>query len=139
MNDKKKKIRWLSFGLGFFQLFISLGAIAGGLGLILEPDGSNLGFSVELLNNSPFSDYLIPGIVLFVFIGIGNLVGGIVSFMRYKYAGEIAAVLGFALIIWIVVELFWIDPFWLHPLYSIFGCVELALGFLLRRSLPTVF
>lgn len=123
----------LSVGLGLFQLFISLGALAGGAGLILEPDGSNLGFSVALLNASPFSDYLIPGVVLFLFIGLGTLAGGVATFVRYRYAGEMAAVLGMILIVWIVVELLWIELFWLHPLYFIFGCAELALGLLLRR------
>ena len=104
-----------------------------------EPDGSSLGFSVELLTESPFLDYLIPGLILFVFIGVGNLIGGIVSFMHHRYAGEIGILLGLFLIVWIVVELFWIELFWLQPLYLIFGCLEFILGLLLRKMRENIF
>lgn len=68
-------------------MFIGLDGVGGGLGLVLEPGGANLGFPVEWLGNSPFSDYLIPGIYLLVINGIGSLLGAVASFRRYKYAG----------------------------------------------------
>ena len=92
MNEKGNKSRWLAFGLGALQVFIGLGGIAGGFGLVTEPSGANLGFHMEWLSKSPFSDYLIPGLILFIVIGIGSLAGGVLSVLRYRYSGEIAVV-----------------------------------------------
>lgn len=75
MNEKVKKGRGLAFGLGGLQVFIGLGGVSGGFGLVTEPSGANLGFHVDLLSKSPFSDYLIPGLILLIIIGLGSLVG----------------------------------------------------------------
>ena len=83
---------------------------------------------------SPFSDYLIPGLILLVVIGLGSLASGVLSMLRYRYTGEIAAVSGAFLMIWITAQVCWIGlTVWLQPLFFCFGAVELALGLLLRR------
>ena len=123
-------------GLGILQVFIGLGAVGGGLGLILEPSGANLGIPLELLKNSPFSTYLVPGIVLLMVNGLGSLVGAAASFTRYRYAGETAMALGVFLVAWIILEVYWIAAFhWLHALYLGLGLLELVLGWLLRKVL----
>ena len=135
MTEKGKKGRCLAFGLGGLQVFIGLGGVAGGFGLVTEPSGANLGFGVDLLSKSPFSDYLIPGLILLVIIGAGNLAGGVLSILRYRYAGEIAAVSGAFLMVWITAQVWWIGLIiWLQPLFFCFGIVELALGLLLRKT-----
>jgi hypothetical protein len=55
-------------------LFNGVGAFYGGGSLILQADGSGLGMNVSLLERSPFSDFLIPGIVLFVVNGISSFI-----------------------------------------------------------------
>ena len=85
-----RKSKRLANGLGVLQAFIGFGAVGGGLGLVLEPSGANLGIPLELLENSPFATYLIPGIVLLTVNGLGSLVGAAASFTRYQYAGEAA-------------------------------------------------
>ncbi len=135
MSEKGKKGRCLAFGLGGLQVFIGLGGISGGFGLVTDPSGANLGFHVDLLSKSPFSDYLIPGLILLVVIGIGSLTGGVLSILRYRYAGEIAALLGIFLVIWISAQVWWIGlTIWLQPLFFCFGMVELALGWLMWRT-----
>jgi hypothetical protein len=66
METTPRRNRDLVTGLGVLQLFIGLGAVGGGLVLILDPSGSKLGIPVELLKNTPFSTYLVPGIVLYL-------------------------------------------------------------------------
>jgi hypothetical protein len=135
---KRRRIR-LALGLGILQMFIGLGAVAGGVSLILEPNGSNFKFPIEWLSRSPSSNYLIPGMVLLAVNGIGSLAGGVASFMRYRYAGEIAVVLGIFLSLWIVIQVWWIGGLhWLHILYFVLGVLELMLGLLLRISFPTL-
>ncbi len=131
-----KKSKGLVIGLGALQVFIGLGAVGGGLGLALEPSGANLGIPLELLKNSPFSTYLVPGIVLLTVNGIGSLVGATVSFSRYRYAGETAMVLGVFLVAWIILQVYWIADFhWLHALYLCLGLLEFVLGWPLRNAL----
>ena len=88
--------RWPAILLGIIQIFIGIGAVPAGIAMIVDPSGNKLGMSLEMLTNSPFSDFLIPGIFLLVVNGIGSLFGGIVSFLRYRFAGEIASGLGFS-------------------------------------------
>ncbi len=93
-----------------------------------------MGMPTEILINSPFSDFLIPGIFLLLVNGIGSLSGGILSFLRYRFAGEIAGGLGFFLIVWIVAQVWWLGLHWLHFPYFIFGIVELILGLMLIKK-----
>jgi len=51
---------------------LGLGAIGGGGALILSPSGKLLGgLPLAMLNKTPFSDFLIPGIILFFVLGPG--------------------------------------------------------------------
>jgi hypothetical protein len=45
-------------------VFWGLGAIGGGVFLAKAPDGSAIGFELDLLDGTPFPDFLLPGIIL---------------------------------------------------------------------------
>ena len=122
-------------GLGVLQAFIGVGAVAGGLGLALDPSGESLGIPRELLEETPFATFLIPGIVLFAVNGLGSITGAIASFAQHRYAGHAAIVLAIFLIAWILAQVYWFAGFhWLHWLYLGLGIVELALGWSVWRS-----
>jgi len=124
--------------LGGLQLFIGLGAVGGGLALVLEPDGSVLGIPVDILGNSPFSSFFIPGLVLLLVNGLGSLAGAVASFRRLRFAGEAGVVLGLFLVAWIVMQVYWLGGFhWAHGLYLVSGLAESGLGGWLRRGRRT--
>jgi hypothetical protein len=127
--------RSLFNGLGVLQAFVGVGAVAGGLALVLEPSGESLGTPIELLEKTPFATFLVPGIVLFIVNGLGSLAGAVASFARQRYAGEIAVALGAFLIAWILVQVSWMAPHWLHALYFALGVLEAALGWSVRKSI----
>jgi len=136
MSTSEKKRNLLTKALGILQLFIGLGAVGGGLALVLEPNGSNLGVPLEMLKHSPFPDFLIPGIVLLLVNGIGSIAGSFSSFKQYQYCAEIALALGVFLASWIIIQVYWIQGFhWLHALYLSLGIIELIFGLLLRNTL----
>jgi hypothetical protein len=136
MSDTQREGCFLAVGLGALQVLIGLGAVGGGLAMVLDPSGANLRMSVDWLSGTPFPDYLVPGIVLLALNGLGSLVGAVASFTRYRYAGDIAIALGAFLIVWILAQVWWIGlTFWLQPLYFGFGVVELVLGWQLRKTL----
>ena len=121
-------------GLGALQAFIGLGALGGGLMLVIDPSGSALELPMSLLEGSPFPDFLIPGMFLLAVNGIGSMIGAGLSFTRRRYAQEIAIVLGAILVAWIVIQVVIISSFhWLHVLYFILGVVELGIGLYIRR------
>jgi hypothetical protein len=116
-------------GLGALQLLLGLGAVGGGLALVLEPSGSILGMPLEMLRRTPFSTYLVPGIVLLVCIGLGNLAGSVASFTRLRNAGKTAMALGLFLVAWIMLQVHWFAGFhWLHALYLGLGMLEFIFG-----------
>ena len=121
--------RRLRTGLGILQVFIGLGGAAGGLGLVLDPTGGNLTMPTESLANSPFSDFLVPGLVLLAVNGVGNLIGGMTSFAGWRRCGDVAVALGAFLMAWIVAQVWWIGLIHgLQPLYFCLGVLQLALG-----------
>jgi len=133
MDAPIRKSKGLANGLGSLQVFIGLGAVGGGLALVLEPSGAKLGVPLEALENSPFSTYLVPGIVLLVVNGLGSLVGAAASFTQHRRAGETAMALGVFLVAWIILQVYWFAAFhWLHALYLSLGLLELVLGRSLR-------
>ena len=108
-------------------VLLGIGALAGGLALVSKPDGSVMQFDTALLAGSPFSDYLIPGLVLGGVFGIGSLVVAAMGLRRSRLAPFLAFAIGCAQMIWIGVELAIIREFsFLHPTYFVIGLVIAA-------------
>lgn len=125
----------LARGLALLQAFIGLSAVIGGALLMLEPSGRLLNLPLELLAPSPFADYLIPGVILFTIIGLDSLVGGVASWLCWRYAGELALVLGTTLMVWILVQVHFVGyANWLQPFYFALGALEALLGLRLWRG-----
>lgn len=125
------KTRALYF-LIFLLAFLGLGAIGGGGVLILSPSGELIGMPLSLLDHSPFTSFLIPGIVLFTFLGLGPFL--LIFALLKKPEGSFAEMLNcfndmhwswtfsvymaFILIIWIQVQMVFIQAVsWLHAFY----------------------
>ena len=127
------------YGLGIFQILIGVGAVGGGLGLVLDPTGESLGMTAGWLAGSPFSTFLIPGLFLFMVNGLGTLLGSVATFKIHKLAGEIAMALGAVMVLWIIIQVAIIGyTSFLQPLYFVVGLLELLGGRWLRGHLRKV-
>jgi hypothetical protein len=126
ISAKKSTVR----ALGILQIFIGIGAVPVGLMFIIDPTGAGLGFSLESLADTPFRNYLVPGIFLLCVNGIGSLTGAFLTLRRQGLAGLAAAGLGAFLMAWIVVQVITLGPpiHWLQIMYFVLGAVELLLG-----------
>jgi len=89
---------------GILQLFIGIGAIACGIMMIIQPDGSLLGLPLKMLHNSPFRNFMIPGFLLFSVNGLGNGFSSILSFKKHALAGFAGIFFGFGMIVWLFVQ-----------------------------------
>ena len=132
-----KKVYRLLFGL---HAFVGIGAMAGGLAAITNP-GEPLGAPVELLKNSPFSDFFIPGIILFTIIGLGNVISAFMFRFKSRFQGYISSVFSWALIIWIVVQCIILrEVVFLHVLFFVIGLIQAVLSMSIlfeQRLFPT--
>ena len=116
-------------------LFNGISALFGGGALVADPSGNSLSIPVESLKNSSFSDFFISGLLLFVVLGLGSIVTCIVVIMRTKGYPFLTIFIGFALSIWISVQMLILHEVnWIHVLYGIIGIVLIILGIFLRRK-----
>ncbi len=117
--------------------FLGLSAIGGGGALIISPSGKLLGgLPLSILQNSPFANFLIPGIILFVVLGLFPtlLIFALVKktaspfaeyfnfFKDMHWAWSFSIYVTFALIIWIQVETIFVQGVgWLQTFYMLYA------------------
>lgn len=98
--------------------FIAITATVSGKLMISQPDGSILQLKPELLAGSPFSNYLVPGILLACVVGVVNVVAVFLNMMRHRQRYNAAIAGGAVIITWILVQVMMIGTIhWLHILY----------------------
>lgn len=114
---KKLLKRILSILVGFQ----GLSGLAGGFGLMLDPTGESLGIPQRWLANSMFDTYFIPGVILFVVLGIFPMICYAGLWKQKSWAISGSFVTGVALVIWIVVEIYMIGYQSNPPLQLIYG------------------
>ncbi|MBL7135478.1 MAG: hypothetical protein ISS81_02655 [Candidatus Marinimicrobia bacterium] len=129
----------------FLLAFLSLGALAGGAALIIEPNGGIMQMPVTMLKGSPFNNFLIPGMILFTVLGVfpalllyplikkpqlvwANLLN---IYSDMYWAWTYTLYVGFALIIWINVQIFIVKGVHIiHIIYVLLGLVIIAVALL---------
>lgn len=129
------KSKALYIWLGSILLFVAIGAIPSGLILVINPDGSSMGLPISMLDNAPFRDFLVPGIILMSFHGILGLLGAIYIYMRKRLSGYTGIFFSSGLLIWITVQGIMIGfGHFLQIIYLVIGIIEFILGILLIRN-----
>lgn len=125
----------LLYPLLVLHIFLGISALAGGGMLLLKPDGSLLGMSTDWLDQSPFNTYLIPGFILFTFIGLLPLFTavGLLRKPNWKWADTFniyphrhwawaySIYSGIMIIIWITIQLIMTQYFWIQPVMIFTG------------------
>jgi len=119
-REARPTLIYLLLALIFFQ---GVSGIFGGIGLVLDPSGRALQIPLKWLAGSPFGNYLIPGIILLLVLGIYPLVVFYGLFRRLPWSWPAALLLGIALLIWIGVEILVIGYQPQPPLQLIYGVV----------------
>ncbi len=120
----KKRYRFLCA----LHILVGVGAVCGGLAAITDPY-SPMGMPTETLKHSPFDNFLIPGLILFAVIGLGNLFSAGMFFTRTKYQGYFSSIFSWALVVWIVVQVIMLRAVaFLHVLFFLIGLVQAILS-----------
>ncbi len=117
------------------QAVIALTSLLGGGALIVGATvGENLfvqGLRADYLEGSPFTSYLVPGILLAVVVGGIHLTAFLMLKRRSRGSVFASAVAGFALLIWIFVQMAFIPFTVLQAIYFAAGLAEIGLVLLM--------
>jgi hypothetical protein len=116
-------------------IIVGINAVAGGYSFITDPTGSSLGISTQILTQSPFHDFLVPGIILFIANGVFSLLTAMASLAKLRFYSYAVILQGSILLGWIVIQLVMLRFF--HVLHLIFGITGLLLiisGMVLSKS-----
>ncbi len=120
----------------FMHVLLGIGAVFGGLVLVLDPSGGLIKRPITLLENSPFNNFLIPGIILFTMLGVFPLIISFALITKWEWLAPYtlnifaekhwswtySLYIGFALIIWVTVQVFMIDHVSIiHVVYILIG------------------
>ena len=109
--------------------FLGLTAVAGGVALltgVIEP-------GLELLDGSPFDDYVVPGLSL-TGVGMLSAVASALGWRRAAGAAALAAIAGAGIVIYEAVEVAVIGPHFLQAIYAALGLGIVALAATTRRG-----
>lgn len=110
-------------------LFNGTGALFGGWSLITDPTGQDLHLPQQLLEHSPFADFLIPGIILFTCVGIFSLLVLLWLNMQWKYHAQLLIIEGLLVTGWIIIQMILIrDISYLHFVFMGIGIFFVLAG-----------
>ncbi len=133
---------WVLIALLFF---IGVGAVISGAMLFSAPDGRLLQMSAEILAGTLFSNYLIPGLILFLFVGVFPIFTGysllrqppwawpdvLNPFKTIRWAWTASWTAGVIMLIWIAVETLLLGLIsFLQPVIAVYGAIIILLTLL---------
>ncbi|MFC1785469.1 hypothetical protein ACFL0J_07585 [Candidatus Neomarinimicrobiota bacterium] len=114
---KKPKLLLILIFLVFFQ---AISGLAGGFGLTFSPSGESIQMPLSLLDNTPFTNFFIPGLFLLIFLGVFPILLGYAMvkepnwnwankfnvYKKYHYLWTYSLYLGLMLILWINIQMY---------------------------------
>jgi hypothetical protein len=125
-------------GIAIFLLILTaLNALAAGYSMIVEPTGKDLGMQAgEVLKYSPFSSFLIPGLVLFIMIGVGCLITSYFMIKKIKHHDLLLIAQGIVITGWIVIQVAMFREFnWMHAFVGSTGLYLTFCGYNLHKKM----
>ena len=125
--------RWLIF----WTLFIGIGAVAGGLSMILDPSGKTLHMDGMLpyFQKLPFADvlfrdFLFSGFALLIVNGLTNLTAAVLLFRKKKLGAILGGIFGVTLMLWICIQFYMFPLNFMSTIYFAFGLCQAITGYI---------
>ncbi|PBQ30555.1 hypothetical protein CNR22_01805 [Sphingobacteriaceae bacterium] len=104
-------------------LAVAVNALMAGYSFIADPSGKGLNISIALLRHSPFHDFFIPGLILFLVNGLANIFTAMFLLNQWRNAYLFVMIQGILLTGWILVQVIMLVQF--NALHAILGAVGL--------------
>jgi hypothetical protein len=110
-------------------LFVGVNAVIGGYLLMIDPSGGRLQLPSHWIINSPFEDYFIPGIILFVTNGLLSLAVAIATLFKSIHYPKLLIIQGSVIVGWIVIQMIMLHLiYWLQFIIVGIGLLIIASG-----------
>jgi hypothetical protein len=117
-------------------VFLWFGAASAFGGAVLAIVANGAGVPLSLLDGTPFTSFLVPGLILGIVIGGTQALAAVALHRAGRSSAMTASVAGFGMVIWVFVELALISEyFWLQGLYFGVGIAQLGLVLVLLNVL----
>ncbi|MFH1214419.1 MAG: hypothetical protein V1681_10040 [Candidatus Neomarinimicrobiota bacterium] len=135
-NHPKSNRPFSLYLLVILMIFQSVGAIGGGLALVIRPSGTLIQMPLSMLEHSPFPNFLIPGLFLLIVLGLlpacecyALLKKPACQFCtrlnpekEVHWAWSLSFFIGIVLILWIDLEVMFLRSVaLLHLIYALLG------------------
>lgn len=115
-------------------LLNGIGAVYGGGNLILHPDGSSIQLSLQWLKHTPFDNYTIPGIILFIANGLCSFIVLTALVLKRKNYPLLVIAQGIILTGWIIIQILLIQTvYFLHIILGAVGIALIVSGWILKH------
>lgn len=128
-------VRILKILAAILLLFNGVGAIYGGANLVMHPDGSSISLPFSFIEHTPFNDYFIPGVILFIGNGLFSIFALLMVLLKQRSYPLLVMAQGAILSGWILGQVILIGlVFFLQYLLGAVGMTLLILGYVLYRA-----
>lgn len=142
MPAEKRSRPLTLYVLSLCILFSAINALGGGFVLLSDVSGGAMQLPLDWLKGSPFANYFIPGLFLFVVFGVGGLIvlyalwgrpdvpvlSGLSRLTHRHWAWTATLMLGLTLVLWILIQIVVIQQ--LHPLQFVMGTLGIVIALL---------
>ena len=124
----KTSEKFIRYALGILLLLVAINAFSGGYyGMA---GAKNI--PMEWLKNSPFHNYFIPSLILFIVIGGSSLFAAVTVFRRDRFGRKASLLCGVIILIWLGVQIAIIGYVsWMQPATAIATVLIIFLSFLI--------
>jgi len=117
-------------------LFNAISALFGGWSLMSDPSGETMDIPLRFLDHSPFENFRVPGVILFITNGLFSLLFAVMVLLKFMNYSWLVIFQGFILVGWLIVQIIMIRDFYgpLHVLYFSVGLLLICTGWILARQ-----
>lgn len=129
-TPEQSAVKLRRYLLGSLLLLMAINAFGGGYYALAGAKD----IPIEWLKGSPFHDYFIPGLFLFLVIGGSALLAAVAVFSRHRLARRAALFCGVIVLLWILIQVMIIGYVsWMQPATAVAATLILVLALPLTR------
>ena len=139
---KKSRYNTARKWLIFWTLFIGIGAVVGGVSMLIEPCGKILHMEnmLPFFQKLPFADvlfrdYTFSGIALLIVNGLTNLTAAVLLLKKKKLGVILGGIFGVTLMLWICIQFYMFPLNFMSTIYFVFGLCQAITGFVAWKLL----
>ena len=125
----------------FWTLFIGVGAVAGGVSMLLDPSGKALGMDAMLpfFQKLPFADVLFrdfrfSGFALLIVNGLTNLTAAVLLLRKKRSGVILGGIFGLTLMLWICIQFYMFPLNFMSTAFFVFGLCQAVTGLIALRA-----